>query len=108
MTSFLCFSALLFTYLVLYPLLNWPMSSSSFSSVPVAVLTNGGTASAAEVFAAALQENGRATIVGTKYVHSYVMIDPTMLYSTLLYFSALRCITLHCITLYFDIPPYYT
>ena len=39
-------------------------------TVPVAILANGGTASAAEMFAAALQENGRATIVGTRYVQT--------------------------------------
>ena len=34
-------------------------------SIPLAVLVNGNTASAAEILAAALQENGRARVIGT-------------------------------------------
>ena len=35
-------------------------------SVPIVLLINGGTASASEILAAALKENGRATLVGSK------------------------------------------
>ena len=38
--------------------------------VKVALLANAGTASAAEVFTAALVENGRAAFVGTRLVRS--------------------------------------
>jgi carboxyl-terminal processing protease len=34
--------------------------------LPIVILTNGGTASSAEIFAAALHDNGRATLIGTK------------------------------------------
>jgi C-terminal processing protease CtpA/Prc len=43
-------------------------------SVPVAILVNEGTASAAEMFTAALQENGRATVLGTRCVHTGIVV----------------------------------
>ncbi len=47
--------------------LNFSASPGDFTSnAPLMVLINGGTASAAEIVAAALQENKRAVIVGTK------------------------------------------
>ena len=67
------------------------------------MLTNGGTASAAEVFAAALQENGRATIVGTKYAHYYVyriVLHYTTLRYTTLFFTPLHCSAVHCTALH--------
>lgn len=36
------------------------------SDLPIAILVNGGSASSAEIFAAAMQQNGRATLVGSK------------------------------------------
>lgn len=36
------------------------------SDIPIVILTNGGSASSAEIFAAALKENERATLVGSK------------------------------------------
>lgn len=36
------------------------------SDLPIAILINGGSASSAEIFAAAMQQNGRATLVGSK------------------------------------------
>lgn len=36
------------------------------ASLPIAILTNGGSASSAEIFAAAMKDNGRATLIGTK------------------------------------------
>ncbi|MGN0906940.1 MAG: S41 family peptidase, partial [Bullifex sp.] len=35
-------------------------------TIPIVILTNGGTASASEILTAALQENGRATVVGSR------------------------------------------
>lgn len=35
-------------------------------TIPIVILTNGGTASASEILTAALKENGRATVVGSK------------------------------------------
>lgn len=55
------------TYTYPYSYLHFLSSLPLSFTVPVAILSNGGTASAAEMFAAALQENGRATIVGTRY-----------------------------------------
>lgn len=40
--------------------------SNPVINVPIVVLVNGNTASASEIFAAALKENGKATIVGEK------------------------------------------
>ena len=42
--------------------------------VKIALLANAGTASAAEVFTAALMENGRGTLVGTRFVHTNVSL----------------------------------
>ncbi|HOQ94342.1 MAG TPA: S41 family peptidase [Sphaerochaeta sp.] len=36
------------------------------SDLPVVILINGGSASSAEIFAAAMQQNGRATLIGSK------------------------------------------
>lgn len=36
------------------------------SSIPIAILTNEGSASSAEIFAAAMRDNQRATLIGTK------------------------------------------
>ncbi|MDD3057416.1 MAG: S41 family peptidase [Sphaerochaeta sp.] len=36
------------------------------SSLPIVILTNGGSASSAEIFAAAMKDNGRATLIGSK------------------------------------------
>ena len=41
-------------------------SDSVYSSVPLAVLVNGGSASASEVLAAAVQDHGRGAIIGTQ------------------------------------------
>ncbi len=45
---------------------NRVVSPGIAQHVPIAVLVNGSTASAAEILAAALQENGRAQVVGTE------------------------------------------
>ena len=46
-----------------------PLSAASAvpMTVPIGLLVNEGTASAAEVFAAALRDNGRAMLVGTRF-----------------------------------------
>lgn len=50
-----------------YPRQNFPADASKASiKLPVVVLVNRGTAGAAEVFAAALLENGRGDVVGEK------------------------------------------
>jgi carboxyl-terminal processing protease len=36
------------------------------TSLPIVILTNGGSASSAEIFAAAMKDNGRATLIGSK------------------------------------------
>jgi carboxyl-terminal processing protease len=36
------------------------------SDIPIVILVNGGSASSAEIFAAAMQDNGRATLIGSK------------------------------------------
>ena len=46
--------------------INSPRNSNMLGSRPLAILVNGETASAAELFAAILRENKRATIVGAK------------------------------------------
>ncbi len=44
---------------------SWQLGSARYSG-PVAVLVDGATGSAAEIFAAVLQDHGRATVVGRK------------------------------------------
>ncbi len=46
---------------------SWTARSGGLAtSIPIVILQDGGSASGAEVFAAALQENGRATVLGTR------------------------------------------
>jgi carboxyl-terminal processing protease len=42
--------------------------TGSFENIPVSVIVNEGSASASEIFATAIQENGRGKVVGTKTV----------------------------------------
>lgn len=65
-----------------------------FTKIPLAVLINGKTASAAEAFAAALQANGRATVVGQRsYGKGAVQADIPMVNGAVLRLTIAHMLT---------------
>lgn len=51
-------------------------SGGQATDLPVCVLTDGGTASSAEIFAGALQDHGRARLVGTRTFGTGTVLEP--------------------------------
>ena len=70
-------------------------STTPYLSLPLAILVDGGTASAAEIIAGALQDYGRATVVGSQ---TFAKGSVQTLLSPLANGSALKITTAHYLT----------